>query len=236
MHALEVEDISKRFGDTEAVRGASFEVAAGEVVGLLGLNGAGKSTTLRIIAGLVRPDSGRVRICGLDVARSRVATCRFSGFLIETPAFPPELSCRNALKYLGLLGGNAVASRADQLLDQVGLSSVGNKLIRHLSLGMKQRLGIAAALLDDPKLVVLDEPLNGLDPAGIREMGELIRSLAAGGAAVLLSSHLLDEVERTANRVVVMDHGKVLAIEPVTPDRSGRVAELFFSITSKVAA
>jgi ABC-2 type transport system ATP-binding protein len=234
--ALEVRDVAKRFGRTEAVRGVSFDVSPGEVFGLLGPNGAGKSTTLRMIAGLARPDAGTVRLCGHDLATHRAQALSRAGFLIETPALPAELTCRAALRYVGLLGGGASAARIDEVLKTVGLADAGHKTFRQLSLGMKQRLGIGAALLGEPKLVVLDEPLNGLDPAGIREMSELMRGLAGSGAAVLLSSHLLDEVQRTAHRVAVMDKGKVVAIEKVSTDQANHVADLFFSITAKGAA
>jgi ABC-2 type transport system ATP-binding protein len=234
--ALEVQDVSKRFGTHAAVQGVSFHVASGEVLGLLGPNGAGKSTTLRLIAGLARPDSGSVRIGGHDVATDRAAALARAGFLIETPALPPELSARAALRYIDLLGGGGHTSRIDEALRQVGLADVATKHVRRMSLGMRQRLGIAAALLSQPQLVVLDEPMNGLDPSGIREMSDVMRALAASGAAVLVSSNLLDEVERTANRVAVMDQGKIVAVEKVGAGSSGAVANLFFSLTSKGAA
>lgn len=234
--ALDVRDVSKRFGRVEAVSGVTFDVQPGEVFGLLGPNGAGKSTTLRLIAGLARPDGGAVRICGADLATARAAALSRAGFLIEMPALPPELTCRGALRYVGLLGGGTTPQRIDEVLGSVGLSDAADKTFRQLSLGMKQRLGIGAALLGKPQLVVLDEPLNGLDPAGIREMSELMRGLATSGAAVLLSSHLLDEVQRTAHRVAVMDKGRVVAIEKVSTDQAGHVADLFFSITAKGAA
>jgi len=233
---LQVQEVSKRFGSTPAVQSVSFEVAPGEVFGLLGPNGAGKSTTLRMIAGLARPDSGSIRIGGHDLSTQRSQALAEAGFLIETPGLPAELSARAALAYVGLLGKGIDAKRIDDELRRVGLSDTGRKSVRQLSLGMKQRLGIAAALLDQPKLVVLDEPMNGLDPAGIRDMSELMRALAGSGVSVLLSSHLLDEVERTAHRVAVMDHGRIVAVEKVSAERSGAVAELFFGITSKGAA
>jgi ABC-2 type transport system ATP-binding protein len=233
---LSVDSVSKRFGEHRAVEGVSFEVAPGEVLGLLGPNGAGKSTTLRMIAGLVRPDTGTIRIGGHDVATRRAAALACAGFLIESPALPPELTARAALRYVDLLGGGAAMSRIDEALRQVGLADAANKTVRRMSLGMKQRLGIAAALLPRPKLLVLDEPMNGLDPSGIREMSDVMRSLAAEGASVLVSSHLLDEVERTAHRVAVMDHGRIVAVEKVESGRAGAVADLFFSLTTKGAA
>jgi ABC-2 type transport system ATP-binding protein len=229
---LEVRDVSKRFGSTEAVRGVSFEVAPGEIFGLLGPNGAGKSTTLRLIAGLARPDSGSVLLSGHSLAADRTAALSTAGFLIENPALPPELSCRAALRYVDLLGGKPQPDEPiEASLRQVGLAGAAQKTFRQLSLGMRQRLGIAAALFSKPRLVVLDEPLNGLDPGGIREMSDLLRVLAASGVAVLLSSHLLDEVERAAHRVAVMADGRIAGIESLSAGQTGRVAELFFSLT-----
>jgi ABC-2 type transport system ATP-binding protein len=234
--ALEVREVSKRFATTEAVRGVSFQVAAGEVLALLGPNGAGKSTTLRLISGLAHPDSGTVNIGGKSLATQRAAALSHAGFLVESPAFPPELTCRAALHYVGLLGGGVARERIDEVLRQVGLADAANKPFRQCSLGMRQRLGIGAVILRKPKLAVLDEPLNGLDPAGIREMSDLMRTLAADGTAVLLSSHLLDEVERTAHRVVVLDKGSVVASAPVESGKAGAVADLFFRLTQKGAA
>ena len=232
-HPLEVREVSKRFGATQAVSDVSFEVAAGEIFGLLGPNGAGKSTTLRLIAGLARPDSGSVSFSGHPLATKRAAALGSAGFLIENPALPPELPCREALRYVALLGGAASPIPAiDAALQQVGLADAARKTFRQLSLGMRQRLGIAAALFSKPRLVVLDEPLNGLDPAGIREISDLLRALAASGVAVLLSSHLLDEVERTAHRVAVMAGGRIVGIESLSVGKTGRVAELFFSLTT----
>jgi ABC-2 type transport system ATP-binding protein len=233
--SLEVAGVSKRFGTTTAVDGVSLSVSEGEVVGLLGPNGAGKSTTLRIIAGLVRADAGRVRLGGHDLTSDRLRALESAGFLVEGPALPGELSCVDALRYLGLLGrpGGVAAARIAEVLGTVGLSDATGKRVQHLSLGMKQRLGLAAALLGRPRVLVLDEPTNGLDPPGIRQMGALLRDLARAGAAVLVSSHLLDEVERIADRVAVMARGKIVATEPVAAAEAGRgaLARLFFSVT-----
>jgi ABC-2 type transport system ATP-binding protein len=227
---LEMVGVAKRFGATCAVEDLSLEVAAGEVLGLLGPNGAGKSTTLRMIASLVRPDRGQIRIGGHDLARDRLRALAEAGFLVEGPAMPPELTVRKALRYLALLDGGVAAGRIDDALGQLGLTELAGTRVKHLSLGGKQRLGIAAALLRRPPLLVLDEPMNGLDPAGIRDVGELLRGMAAAGAAVLVSSHLLDEVERIAHRVAVMARGKVAAVEPVSADGAGALARRFFAI------
>jgi ABC-type multidrug transport system ATPase subunit len=229
---LEVAGIGKRFGASVAVEEVSLDVAAGEVVGLLGPNGAGKSTTLRVIAGLVRPERGRIRIAGQDLATDRLAALRRAGFLIESPALPPELTCRQALRYLGLYQGDVSPGRVGEALAEVGLAGAADKRVRHLSQGMKQRLGIAGALLGRPSLLVLDEPMNGLDPGGVRELGDLLRRLAAGGAGVLVSSHLLEEVERTADRVAVMARGRVVATLAVDPAAPGELARQFHRLTA----
>jgi ABC-2 type transport system ATP-binding protein len=249
---LEVVAVAKRFGAARAVDDVSLEVAPGEVVGLLGPNGAGKSTTLRMIAGLVRPDRGQIRIDGHDLLTDRLATLRAGGFLIDGPALPSELTCRQALRYLRLLDGPGVSraragegtrpprartpGRVDDVLAQVGLAEAADKRVRHLSQGMKQRLGIAGALLGQPRLLVLDEPMNGLDPAGTRELGLLFRQLAAAGAGLLVSSHLLDEVERTSDRVAVMARGKLAAILPVDAAAPGALARQFRALTGELAA
>jgi ABC-2 type transport system ATP-binding protein len=229
---LEIVGVAKRFGATCAVEDLSLEVAAGEVMGLLGPNGAGKSTTLRMIASLVRPDRGQIRIGGHDLARDRLRALAAAGFLVEGPALPPELTAGKALAYLGLLDGGLPAGRIAEVLAEVGLTALATRRVKHLSLGGKQRLGIAAALLRRPRLLVLDEPMNGLDPAGIRDMGALLRRLAADGTAVLVSSHLLDDVERIARRVAVMAGGKVVAVEPVSAAGGGALARRFFDITA----
>jgi ABC-2 type transport system ATP-binding protein len=229
---LEVVGIAKRFGAAVAVEEVSLQVAPGEVVGLLGPNGAGKSTTLRVIAGLVRPERGQVRIAGQDLGTARLAALGAAGFLIESPALPPELTCRQALRYLQLYHRDVAASRIGEVLAEVGLAGAADKRVRHLSHGMKQRLGIAGALLGRPGLLVLDEPMNGLDPGGIRELGELMRRLAAGGVGVLVSSHLLDEVERTADRVAIMARGRLAATLAVDPADPGRLAREFHRLTA----
>jgi ABC-2 type transport system ATP-binding protein len=231
--ALELSAISKDFGPTRAVSDVSLSVNAGEILGLLGPNGAGKSTTLRMAAGLIRPSTGRVAITGHDLARERLPALRNAGFLIEGPALPADLSARGALRYLALLDGGAMVHRTDELLADVGLTASAKKPVRHLSLGMKQRLGIAAALLGRPRLLVLDEPMNGLDPAGIRDVGDLLRRLAQAGIAILLSSHLLDEVERVADRVAVMVAGKIAAEVKLGQGDPGALSRLFFSVTGE---
>jgi ABC-2 type transport system ATP-binding protein len=235
--ALEVSRLRKRYGPVQAVDGVSFQVHPGEVVGLLGPNGAGKSTALRLMAGLVRPDEGTVRLGGHDVRHSRTAALGAAGFLIESPALPAELTALSALAWVASLGGRGVDSaRCREVLAEVGLLDVAHRRVRALSLGMKQRLSIAAAVLERPPLLVLDEPMNGLDPPGVRDMGELLLRLGRAGTALLVSSHLLDEVERTCSRVLVMAKGRLVAEEPVDAAHHGALRELFFSVTGAGAA
>ena len=235
--ALEVSCLRKRYGPVQAVDGVSFQVHSGEVVGLLGPNGAGKSTALRLIAGLVRADEGTVRLAGHDVREARTAALAYAGFLIESPALPAELTALSALTWVARLGSCAVdLGRCREVLSLVGLLAVARRRVRELSLGMKQRLAIAAAVLERPPLLVLYEPMNGLDPPGVRDVGELLRGLSRGGTALLVSSHLLDEVERSASRVLVMGGGRLVAEQPVDAAHHGALRELFFSVTGAGAA
>lgn len=199
--------LTKTYGSRRAVDEVSMTVRLGEVYGFLGPNGAGKTTTLRMVLGLVAPTAGRAEVLG-HRAGTRAVTGRV-GALVEGPGFYPYLSGRQNLRILAHyrgLGPEAI----DASLDRVDLTARGGDRFRSYSLGMKQRLGVAAALLGDPDLVVLDEPTNGLDPAGVLEMRRLVVELAAEGRAVLLSSHVLDEVQQVCDRVGVIDAGRLL--------------------------
>jgi ABC-2 type transport system ATP-binding protein len=215
---LRTRGLVKRFGSLTAVDHLDIEVKRGEVVGLLGPNGAGKSTTIGMILGLVRPTAGTAEVLGHDVWRDRENALAAAGAIVETPAFYPYLSGRDNLVALALIRGGRARARVDQLLERVGLKDRARSKYRTYSLGMKQRLGIASTLLSDPPLVILDEPANGLDPAGQREIRELIRELAAEDRGVLLASHLLYEVEQVCDRVLVIKKGKLIA--------SGTLAEV----------
>jgi ABC-2 type transport system ATP-binding protein len=210
MGAIEVTGVTKHFatrsGPVLALDNLSLTVPQGGVFGLLGPNGAGKSTLLRIIAGLVRADAGSVRLLGEEASP---ASRRRLGALIDSPIFYPFLSARELLTVLART--SQVAADPLPLLQLVGLDTAADRAIAGFSLGMKQRLGIAAALLTDPQVVILDEPTNGLDPEGIAEMRILLRHLAnQRGVTVLLSSHLLDEVERICDRVAILSHGRLV--------------------------
>ena len=204
---ITVEHLSKSFGTVRAVDDLSFTVAPGRVTGFLGPNGAGKTTTLRMLLGLVRPTSGSALVLGRPPG-SPEGLSR-TGALIETPSFYPFLSGRDNLRLLARHAG-VEESRIAPVLGEVGLGGRGGDRFGTYSLGMKQRLGIAAALLKDPDLLILDEPTNGMDPAGMAEMRTFIRELAGGHRTVLLSSHLMAEVEQVCDRVGVISHGRLV--------------------------
>jgi ABC-2 type transport system ATP-binding protein len=210
---LELADISKtygrRAGAVKAVREVSLSVGAGEVYGFLGPNGAGKSTTIRMLLGLIAPTAGVVRLFGKDLAVDPSGLRRV-GSLVDGGNFYPFLSGRRNLEVLALTQSGG-AERIDALLDQVGLARDAKRKVKGYSTGMRQRLGVAAALLGDPDIIILDEPVNGLDAAGIQEMRSLIRSLASDrGKTVFLSSHLLNEVQQVCDRVAIINKGEVV--------------------------
>jgi ABC-2 type transport system ATP-binding protein len=199
--------LTKRYRSTLAVDGLSFTVPRGGVTGFVGPNGAGKTTTLRMLLGLIRPTSGEARVLGQPISRPAAYLGRV-GALIESPAFRPNLSGERNLRALAILGGFPT-ERIPRLLSQVGLEGRGGDHVRMYSLGMKQRLGIAAALLPDPELVILDEPTNGLDPAGIHEVRDFLRGLGDAGKTVFVSSHLLSEIQRMCDHLLVLRQGRL---------------------------
>jgi len=203
---IEVEDLTKRFRSTLAVDDLSFKVREGAITGFLGPNGAGKTTTLRIVLGLVRPTSGSARVLGKPY-RALDAPLRQVGAVLEASSFHPGRSGRNQLRVVAAASGFARA-RVDEVLEIVGLSGDAGRRVGAYSLGMRQRLSLAAALLGDPQVFVLDEPANGLDPQGIRWLRELLQSLAGEGRTILVSSHVLAEVEQIADEVVIIHRGK----------------------------
>lgn len=208
---LALDGLSKTYGGgVAAVQGVSLSVSAGEVYGFLGPNGAGKSTTIRMLLGLIAPTGGAAQLWGRDVRRDKSVLARV-GSLVDGGTFYPFLSGRLNLEVLGRTQGRHDASRVSALLAQVGLEDAADRKVKGYSTGMRQRLGVAAALLNDPDLVILDEPANGLDAAGIGEMRALIQGLARdAGKTVFLSSHLLHEVEQVCDRVAIVDKGRVV--------------------------
>lgn len=208
-HVIETAALTKRYGDVVAVNELTLRVPRGGVFGFLGPNGSGKTTTMGMLLGLVHPSSGEARIFG-DPAR-HPATLRRVGAMVETPTFYPYLSGRSNLRYFQGVGGRGSAEDIDRLLTLVDLGKRADSKFATYSLGMKQRLGIACALLGDPELVFLDEPTNGLDPAGVVEVRELIRELGTGGRTVVLSSHMLAETELVCDNVAVLSRGRLIA-------------------------
>ncbi len=228
---IEVHDLTKRYGPVLAVDALSFDVRPGVVTGFLGPNGSGKSTTMRMMMGLDEPGRGTVRIGGRRY-RELGWPLREVGALLEAKAFHPGRSARAHLR--ALAAGNAIpASRVDEVLDLVGLESAAHRRAGKFSLGMAQRLGIAAALLGDPGVLLLDEPVNGLDPEGIRWIRTLMKSLAAEGRIVFVSSHLISEMALTADRLIVIGAGRLLADTTVAELSAGASLEdAFLELTA----
>ncbi len=208
---LRTEGLWKRYGRITAVADMNLQVFDGEVFSFLGPNGSGKSTTVGMVLGLIRPTRGRAIVFGTDMQTHPWPTLKRVGAVIETPAFYPYLSGRDNLRSIAIALGDVPATRIDQVLETVGLRDRGRDAYKTYSLGMKQRLGIASTLLRNPDLVILDEPTNGLDPAGTREVRELIPSLAREGRAVFLCSHLLNEVQAVSDRVAIVKKGRLVA-------------------------
>jgi ABC-2 type transport system ATP-binding protein len=218
--ALSAHELTKVIGRRTIVDRVSFELRPGEVFGFLGPNGAGKTTTIRMLVGLIKPTSGSVRICGHDLGREFETAMRCIGCIVETPDLYRFMSGRENLEHFARMLG-ASREEIDAAADRVGMGHRLDQRVGTYSLGMRQRLGIAQALLGHPRVLILDEPANGLDPAGIREMRELIRSLAANGMSVFVSSHLLGEIELMCDRVAIIHRGQIL--------REGTVRQLISS-------
>lgn len=213
---VRTEGLSRRFGRLQAVEDVGLDVQEGDIYGFLGLNGAGKTTTLRMILGLIRPTAGRVSVFGLDARARFIEIMRQVGALVELPAYYPHLSARKNLEILRLATGGLPESLIPQTLERVGLGARMDDPVRTYSQGMRQRLGIAMALLPQPRLVILDEPTNGLDPQGINEIRSLLLELnRARGVTILISSHLLHEIEITCNRVGILKQGRLIVQDTV---------------------
>jgi len=216
---IETELLSKRFGQTVAVSDLSLRVEAGEVMGFLGPNGSGKTTTIRLLMGLLRPSAGRAAILGRDCHRDAVALKRDVGYLPDEPFLYPYLSGAETLELVAGLHGFTTAEgrrRAGEVAERLGLADAVRAYTVTYSLGMKKRLALALALIHDPRVLILDEPTNGLDPAGARQMRATISELAAGGRTIFLSTHLLDAAERLCHRVAIIQRGTLQAVG--TPD------------------
>jgi ABC-2 type transport system ATP-binding protein len=210
---VKAESLTKRFGEVSAVTDLSFALEAGTITGFLGPNGAGKTTTLRMILGLAAPSSGRALVFDRPYAELPQAALRV-GAVLEAADFHPGRSGRDHLRMLGKAAG-IPDSRADEVLRLVDLGDAARRRVKGYSLGMRQRLGLAAALLGDPELLILDEPANGLDPEGVRWLRDFLRRMASEGRTVLISSHVLAEVAQTVDRVLIISHGRLVLSSPL---------------------
>jgi ABC-2 type transport system ATP-binding protein len=240
--AIEVRNLSKRFGDTLAVDDVSFALAAGEVVGFLGPNGAGKTTTMRVLTGFLPASEGSVRIAGHDVVAQPLQARRAIGYLPETPPLYPEMTVLAYLRYVTAIRDVARRDRKQAIsraLERCGLENQRHQVIRNLSKGYRQRVGLAQAIVHDPAVLVLDEPTVGLDPIQIREIRALIADLAATGASgsrqtVMISTHILPEVEAICDRIVLMDRGRKALDQPLSELIGGgrTLEEVFAKVTA----
>jgi ABC-type multidrug transport system ATPase subunit len=213
---LATHGLTKRFGSTLAVDNLDLSVRRGDVFGFLGPNGAGKTTTIRMIVGLIYPTSGYAEVLDHQVPRDKLHALGHIGGFVEVPAFYGNMSARRNLRLMGSLNGHIEEKDIEEVLDIVGLRERADSKVGDYSHGMKQRLGIANALINHPELVILDEPTSGLDPQGMKDVRELVRELGAGGTTVFLSSHLLHEVEQVCNRAVIINKGRVVVEGPVS--------------------
>src|SRR5579872_5345993 len=216
--AVETHGLTKRFGDNVAVNAVELLVPRGCAFGYLGPNGAGKTTLIRVLLGLTHADAGTMYLLGHEVPRHRDRALARVGAIVDEPRFHGHLTGRQNLQILAAAREPAAKDRIDASLERVGMTQRASDKVAKYSMGMRQRLGVAACLLGDPELLILDEPMNGLDPAGMHDMRDMILSLVAEGRTVVLSSHLLDEVERTCDAVAIVDRGNVI--------RQGPIAEL----------
>ena len=232
---LVTHNLVKRYSKRAVVDHVSIELDQGEVVGLLGPNGAGKTTTIRAILGLIKPDVGEIRVMGHPVGREPQRILRHIGATVEGPAAYGYLSGRDNLRLCAKLASNGAEQNIERVLELVGLVEKANVKVGNYSLGMKQRLSLAQALIGDPSLLILDEPANGLDPRGMREIRRLIMRLATEKQiTILLSSHLLHEVEQTCDRVAIIDKGKLVlsgSVPELLVQNTGGLEELFIELT-----
>lgn len=229
-YIVQTENLSKHFGKELAVEGLDLKIRKGEIYGFLGPNGAGKTTTIRMLLGLMKPTSGKIKIFQKDVAKERVEILSKIGSLVENPSYYPHLTAYENLEALRKILGVS-KSRIDEVLAIVRLTEVGNKKVKGFSLGMKQRLGIAASLLHNPELLILDEPTNGLDPSGIIEIRNLIKRLPSEyGMTVVISSHLLSEIDQMATTVGIVSKGKLIFQDSIEAMRMHAQPKVLFKV------
>jgi ABC-2 type transport system ATP-binding protein len=218
---VETQDLTKRFGDRTAVDSVELRVPRGVAFGYLGPNGAGKTTLIRMLLGLTSASAGEMRLLGLPLPQGRGEALARVSAIVEEPRFHGHLSGRENLEVVAAVRGGDAFRRIDESLERVGLTARARDRVKTYSLGMRQRLGIARCLLADPELLILDEPMNGLDPAGILEFRGFVRSFVEEGRTIVLSSHLLDEVEKTCDQVAIVDRGRVVVQGSIAELRSG---------------
>lgn len=212
---LSVKNVKKRIKNHEIIKGISFDIYAGEIFGFLGPNGSGKTTTIRMLVDLIRPTEGSIHICGYDVQKEQEQALRHVGCIVENPELYPYLTGWENLEHFARMLPDADEKRIAEVVEIVSMDRRIHDKVRTYSLGMRQRLGIAQALLGRPSLLILDEPTNGLDPQGIREMREFIKRLAEGGLSLFVSSHLLSEIQQMCDRVAIISHGQVIKVGAV---------------------
>ena len=233
---VETRGLTKRFGDRTAVDGVELTVPRGVAFGYLGPNGAGKTTLIRMLLGLTPASSGSMRLLGVPVPEQRAGALARVGAIVEEPRFHGHLTGRENLEVVAAVRGCETHRRIDESLGRVGLTERAGDRVRTYSLGMRQRLGIARCLLADPRLLILDEPMNGLDPAGIQEFRGFVRSFVEEGRTIVLSSHLLDEVEKTCDEVAIVDRGRVVVQGSIAELRAGADPAVLIETRDAVSA
>jgi ABC-2 type transport system ATP-binding protein len=235
-HVVETEGLTKRFGERTVVRDVELRVPSGTAFGYLGPNGAGKTTLIRMLLGLTPASAGSMRLLGRPVPARRAEALARVGAIVEEPRFHGHLTGRENLEIVAAARGGEAFTLIDGALDRVGLTARARDRVKTYSLGMRQRLGIARCLLADPELLILDEPMNGLDPAGILEFRAFVRSFVEEGRTIVLSSHLLDEVEKTCDHVAIVDGGAVVAQGSLAELRGGREPQLVVGVDDTARA
>jgi len=235
-YVIETRGLTKRFGKEEAVIDLDMNLSKGEIYGFLGPNGAGKTTTIRMLLGLMKPTSGTIRIFQKDLRKERISILQRVGSLVESPSYYPHLTAYENLEALRKITGSP-KTRIHEVLEIVRLSDVANKKVNGFSLGMKQRLGIAASLLNNPELLILDEPTNGLDPSGIIEIRQLIKQLATdSGITILISSHLLSEIDQLATTVGIISKGRMIFQDSIDVMRKYSKKTILFKVSNSEKA
>jgi ABC-2 type transport system ATP-binding protein len=233
---VETRGLTKRFGSRAAVEAVDLQIPNGVAFGYLGPNGAGKTTLIRMLLGLTSASSGSMRLFGLPVPARRAEALARVGAIVEEPRFHGHLTGRENLEIVAAVRGGDAGRRIDESLARIGLSARADERVKTYSLGMRQRLGIARCLLADPQLLILDEPMNGLDPAGIQEFRGFVRSFVEEGRTIVLSSHLLDEVEKTCDQVAIVDRGRIVVQGSIAELRAAGDATVLIDTRNAAAA